>query len=179
MKCLKCSKPFKWKQFINGKARNLSNRRFCLECSPFGQHNTKQLHIPQKPNNKPSFIKIAVCICEICDKQYIYSKCRGNSLQKCTACKTKIARIRRKLKMILYKGGKCIKCNYDKCITALEFHHRDPTNKLFDIADSAYNRNWERVKNEIDKCDLLCSNCHREVEENNTSKKILKFIYAR
>jgi hypothetical protein len=62
-----------------------------------------------------------------------------------------------------YKGGGCQFCGYDRCIEALEFHHLDPTLKDFGISYKGYTRSWERVKEEIDKCTLLCANCHREV----------------
>lgn len=62
-----------------------------------------------------------------------------------------------------YKGGKCSMCGYDKCIDALEFHHLDPTEKDFSIASSGYTRSWEKIRNELDKCMLVCSNCHKEI----------------
>jgi 5-methylcytosine-specific restriction endonuclease McrA len=60
------------------------------------------------------------------------------------------------------KGGKCEKCGYDRCIDALEFHHLDPTQKDFNISSKGYTRSWERVKVELNKCMILCANCHRE-----------------
>ena len=67
----------------------------------------------------------------------------------------------KKLRAIRYKGGKCQKCGYDKCISALEFHHRDPNEKEFEWG-RLRGRKWEDVLKELDKCDLLCANCHRE-----------------
>jgi 5-methylcytosine-specific restriction endonuclease McrA len=73
-------------------------------------------------------------------------------------------RIRQKEKAVEYKGGKCCKCGYDKCITALEFHHRNPEEKEFSF--SSYSNNaWKNISKELDKCDLLCANCHRELHE--------------
>lgn len=46
---------------------------------------------------------------------------------------------------------------------ALEFHHRDLTQKDFGISSRGYTRSWNVVKQELDKCDILCANCHREV----------------
>jgi len=67
-----------------------------------------------------------------------------------------------KQEAINYKGGKCKKCGYDRCIGALEFHHRNPQEK-----DPSWkymrNRKFENIKKELDKCDLLCANCHREL----------------
>lgn len=62
-----------------------------------------------------------------------------------------------------YKGGRCENCGYDRCAEALEFHHRDSSGKDFSISNKGYTRSWIRVKEELDKCDLLCANCHREI----------------
>lgn len=66
-------------------------------------------------------------------------------------------------KAIEYKGGKCEKCGYDRCMEALEFHHYDPSKKDFSISNRGYTRSWETVKQELDKCNILCANCHREL----------------
>ncbi len=84
----------------------------------------------------------------------------------CKLC-TNLESIRRqrlfKQKCVDYKGGSCIKCTYDKCLAALEFHHRDPNEKDFSIS-KVLNHQWnEWITQELDKCDLLCSNCHREI----------------
>lgn len=66
-----------------------------------------------------------------------------------------------KLKAIEYKGGKCERCGYNKCHDALEFHHLNPDEKDFGIGcGNTYS--WERTKSELDKCIMLCANCHRE-----------------
>jgi transcription elongation factor Elf1 len=54
-------------------------------------------------------------------------------------------------------------CNYEKCIQALEFHHISNEKKDFGISDKGYTRSWKKVKEEIDKCVLVCANCHREL----------------
>lgn len=71
-------------------------------------------------------------------------------------------RKRTKLKAIEYKGGKCCRCGYSKCPQALEFHHLDPTKKDFGIGSTGSCKAWEKIKVELDKCILICSNCHRE-----------------
>ena len=61
-----------------------------------------------------------------------------------------------------YKGKSCERCSYDKSEAALEFHHIDPDKKKFTLSVNNMNRSWESIKNEADKCWLLCANCHRE-----------------
>ena len=62
-----------------------------------------------------------------------------------------------------HKGGRCQLCHYDKCKDALEFHHVENSGKDFGISDKGYTRSWEKIREELDKCILLCANCHREV----------------
>ena len=64
-----------------------------------------------------------------------------------------------------YKGGSCKSCGYNKCTTALDFHHRTADEKEFNIG-SIWFRGFDKAKVELDKCDLLCSNCHRELHDN-------------
>ena len=80
-------------------------------------------------------------------------------------------RKRKKIELLEYKGGKCEICGYNKCIRSLEFHHRDPKEKDFTISGKSWS--FERLKSEVDKCMLVCSNCHNEIhyelEKNNNN----------
>jgi hypothetical protein len=55
---------------------------------------------------------------------------------------------------------KCTRCGFGHP-AALEFHHRDPTQKNFQISRKAWSSKWENVLAEVALCDVLCSNCHR------------------
>ncbi|QGF21893.1 HNH endonuclease [Salmonella phage ST3] len=66
-----------------------------------------------------------------------------------------------KMQVIAYKGGKCKICSYDRCPAALELHHVDPSQKDFSF-EKCKNRRFDALKSEVDKCVLLCANCHRE-----------------
>lgn len=72
-------------------------------------------------------------------------------------------RRKRKKMSVDYLGGKCSVCGYDKCVNALVFHHTDPLKKKFRISGKMVS--WEKMKKELDKCILLCSNCHAEIHE--------------
>ena len=76
----------------------------------------------------------------------------------CLGCNNKTSI---KKALIEYGGGKCQKCGYNACQRALEFHHLDPTQKDFGISKTL-TKNIQTLKSEIDKCILLCSNCHAE-----------------
>jgi hypothetical protein len=94
---------------------------------------------------------------------------------RCKKCRSEAVQRRRdiiKIQAVEYKGGKCEKCGYNKCIGALEFHHKDPNAKDFGIASKGYTRSWEKVKKELDKCILVCSNCHREIHEADKEQKL-------
>jgi hypothetical protein len=87
----------------------------------------------------------------------------GRGQYRCKKCRTGHAVERRRMlkrKSVEYLGGKCRKCGYNRCLNALEFHHRNRSEKEFHFGYT--NRSWEKLKVELDKCDLLCANCHRE-----------------
>ena len=91
-----------------------------------------------------------------------------NDREQCCKCQSEaVKRRRNKLKemAVEYKGSCCNKCGYNKSITALEFHHLDPSEKDFGISNKGETRSWERIKKELDKCVILCANCHREEHE--------------
>lgn len=77
--------------------------------------------------------------------------------------------IRRALKrqLVKYKGGKCEICGYNKCISALQFHHINSQEKDFTISEqlNLSNFNIQKYYNEVDKCILVCANCHAEIHE--------------
>lgn len=164
-KCLNCNNHFPNRIEINGKIKNISNRKYCLVCSPFGKHNTKRIHV-----------LVETKVCFKCKETYsvsdFYRKDYGYTTY-CKKCHNNLCveRFRDfKKRCVLHKGGKCEKCRYDKCIAALEFHHLDPTQKDFTISDVKKKvANWQLVVKELDKCIMVCANCHREIhEEINT-----------
>ena len=67
-------------------------------------------------------------------------------------------------------GKQCECCGKDYPPEVLDFHHKDHTQKENTIAVGS-NSCWstERLQSEIDKCILLCANCHRLVHSNKVS----------
>lgn len=83
----------------------------------------------------------------------------------CKTCSGKQQSIRKynlKKFCVDYKGGQCCRCGYNQNLAALQFHHLDPTKKDFNFATYAKFKFNEEIKSELDKCILLCANCHHE-----------------
>jgi hypothetical protein len=145
--CRKCRRSIPTKIVMDGRTRNLQNRKFCLDCSPFGSRNTKS-DDPSRPAAKAGPYK------DWSDdrkRQHIeYVLKRGRRI---------------KQELVDAKGGGCQICGYDKLLGALSFHHRDPKTKCFGLT---MNQCWSKARatleEEAAKCDLLCVRCHMEVE---------------
>jgi 5-methylcytosine-specific restriction endonuclease McrA len=73
----------------------------------------------------------------------------------------------RKQRLINHFGKKCTSCGYDKCISALDFHHINPKEKEFQIGKHLQYK-YVRLLREAEKCILLCANCHRELHYNES-----------
>lgn len=110
--------------------------------------------------------------CQICEKELV-----GNQKKWCSQkCKNKFSNqknqtynnqqkrgLERKKEIILLKGGCCEKCGYNTSLAALSFHHRDPKEKSHQLdMRTLSNRSWDKILKELEKCDLLCANCHME-----------------
>jgi hypothetical protein len=118
--------------------------------------------------------------CKRCDTkkeetEFYYRKKENRFSYFCKSCTYKYQKERwidRKFKAVELMGGKCCKCGYKKNIAALEFHHLDPDKKDFDWG-SGKKKGWKRTIEELKKCVLVCSNCHREIHypnHKNTNK---------
>ena len=87
--------------------------------------------------------------------------------------KQKESKRKRKEEAILYLGGVCIDCGGEFHPSIFEFHHRNPSEKDSDPSKTLMLK-WEKIKAELDKCDLLCANCHRlrHHKENYENTKV-------
>lgn len=93
------------------------------------------------------------------DKQAAWGrKYREFNREKITAAaKKKVARVAE----IKHIRG-CMVCD-ESDARCLDFHHRDPEHKIDNVSHLAYSATWDKVLAEIEKCDVLCSNCHRKI----------------
>ena len=161
--CLQCNKVIEVKP--DQKPATVKKRRFCSHgCA--GRYNNLR-HPKRKPEG----------ICDGCGSQikaslkYCGTACKSNSRHRRNREEVKAGnkksviewRQRTKIRAVAYKGGKCCKCGYDRCVRALDFHHVDPSLKDFQV--SGVSRSWDKIRVELDKCILVCSNCHRELHD--------------
>ena len=157
MICRNCNVEFSTSLVVAGKRRNMCNRKFCLKCSPFGSHNNRAMLSNGVTKKCPA------CQTEL-EYKFFY-KNKGRTTGFCKKCHNNSVVKRQqnyKKTCVAYKGGACEMCGYSKYYGALEFHHKDPTKKDFTIAKSRHSSFNETTKKELDKCLMLCANCHRE-----------------
>lgn len=77
--------------------------------------------------------------------------------------------------LVQHKGGKCNRCGYNKdCLPAYHFHHMDPSQKEFAI--SRYGKGVKNLLIEVEKCELVCANCHAEIEYIKYQQRKLETI---
>ena len=100
--------------------------------------------------------------CDACRQKYQYNKRKQNGEN--PYLNQKERGVNKKIKAVLVLGGKCTYCGYDKNLSALEFHHTDPSAKEFALDLRVFsNLSDVKLNMELEKCVLLCANCHREV----------------
>jgi len=145
--CKKCGEGIPHFTMIDGKKRWLKGRVYCISCSPFG----KRLFCG-RPGKSLS-------IEDLRNRKSRYSKRK---------------RIELKIWAVRYLGGKCERCDYDRNYAALTFHHRDAREK--EMRFGAQIMAWSRMKRELDKCEILCENCHRELHHPDYNKEKLRNV---
>jgi hypothetical protein len=105
--------------------------------------------------------------CKECSNEYARRHYRENKnfrerRKACVAAYNRRSYVERQKKLEALKDKPCADCGvwYPPCV--MEFHHLDPSNKTIEVPLLMNTRcRWERVLEEVDKCVLLCANCHR------------------
>lgn len=148
--------------------RNIDLNKPCRECNYKPKPNTKCVICGKLIYRVPSRMTSHPFCSYGCRNKYF---CKENSFCwkggekesiKRGRLKDKERKLKRKLKCIEILGGKCQRCGYDKCIDAFDFHHKNPMEKD-DTIKNLWGKTWPVILKEIEKCILLCSNCHREL----------------
>jgi hypothetical protein len=167
-KCSKCGGRIQ-QAIPNTKLSTSTNRTQCYNCSPFVSNMDRDDKRQESINAAdPSLI----VRCASCDKDFIYTATGAQTKTKCGPCNANHGRFYKKNLLVEYKGGCCVVCGYSKCTDSLTFHHIDPSTKSFSIS-GAHCRSVANLKAEVDKCALLCHNCHGELHANEMSDEDL------
>jgi hypothetical protein len=126
-------------------------RSYCKQCSY--KHTKDRRNDPEKRKNDN-------------EKQKEYFKQPEVKRKKLISYKNRLSRIKKEA--VVYKGGECKICGYNKCLSALEFHHINPNEKDKKLNSRGIDRrkSFNNLKSELDKCILVCCRCHREIHEN-------------
>lgn len=180
--CKKCGVEFPFLKRIDGKIKNLGSRKYCLDCSPMGLHNTRKL---TNENGTYDIAKEKQCTrCGTVKELSEFYPKKGNKLvfSHCKECSNRQTVIRQralKQRAVDYMGGKCQKCEITGDPSIFDFHHKIPEEKDFDLASKKLS-SFDTIKPELDKCMLLCACCHRLVhvaERNNRLDLDLEKMY--
>lgn len=171
--CKKCGDEFETSVKIDDKLRNLNRRQFCLICSPFGTMGKLTRGEFSRTKDGENVYEVVdgekLKRCSICKQQKgiesFSKKIDGRPFPGCKDCnmeRVRLERVETKMIAVEYKGGECVCCGYKKSLSALEFHHLNPEEKDFSFGRKKYLK-IEDLKPELDKCILVCSNCHTEI----------------
>lgn len=192
-KCIKCDREFE-----SYSDKYLASRKMCLDCSPKRRDNLihkkckecgqdfRKTHRSTRENcygcqpegkNHLTTTHCSDCGIKLNKENGKFRKNRNKFDPQCRSCNSERERARkreRKQQYVDYKGGKCCRCGYDKSLVALDLHHRNPEEKEFEFFQGPIL--GSKVKAELDKCDLVCSNCHREIHAEIMDKKRERYL---
>jgi hypothetical protein len=149
----------------NGKKHNCQRRKYCFICSPFGQHNTIKLEELKNGRGK----------CKLCGKPVQ----RNSNSSKCYSCFFNQRQSQMILKVQDIVGDKCWICGYNRTWRNIAFHHVDKSQKLFGLTTREFvGYKWSRVFIEMQKCVVVCMNCHGEIHDNIISDKEISKLHT-
>ena len=145
----------KWKDEINPKDVPKFKLGICKEC---GKYKDRPWATTFTQTGQPEYRPR----CHPCHLEFL--KRQQSKFRKNISTSAKVRKSNRKKECINYLGGKCISCGYCKSPHALTFHHKRREEKYKDVS-SMLDYSWAKLSFELDRCELLCFNCHMEIEE--------------
>ncbi len=159
-KILTLSKKIKGIKLLGGKCEICGDENI-FHLSFHHTDDNKEFSISNKKNSRWSTVEkeIKKCklLCENCHAEKHYNE--DNKGDK--------SRRSEKLIYLEYKGNKCEICGYNKCEASLSFHHKNSREKVFNIGSLSQkitniSELKEYIIKELNKCDIVCRNCHIE-----------------
>lgn len=134
-------------KIIDGKKRNLRNRRKCLNCMPFGQSRYRRKTEEEKRSANA----------EKARRHYHRRK------KELGIDPIRLHREKRKKELVKTLGSKCQLCGYNRTIKNLVFHHLK--DKKFPLTARGFQYAWDDIVAEARKCIMVCHNCHGEIHD--------------
>lgn len=133
----------------------------CHKC-----HLDKDVSEFNKNVTKPDGLQLLCRECQKIKASQHYVKNKAKYLAKAAKSNAK----RRQILINIRSEKSCVRCGEDD-YTCLDFHHIDPKEKDFSIGDAAMYHSMSDIKKEIEKCVVLCANCHRKLHAGRFSLK--------
>lgn len=164
--CPKCEASVPKFVWVDGKKRNCQRRKYCLSCSPFGEHNTSQLEGRKKAGSRTKD-------CPDCGKEH------DQKGKRCFVCYFHHQKGKRLNQVQAIVGTSCWLCGYGKTWRNICFHHVDESAKLFGLTTRELMLTWDKVFAEMRKCVLVCGNCHGEIHEGIIGNEVVTGIWRR
>lgn len=161
--CLNCSNIVPKFFYIGSKRISGQRRKYCLDCSPFGKHNTRKLEKPSADGSTKQ--------CPDCNDWHTQ---RGNRCFRCYFNKRKVEVSQRVAAIV---GAACWICGYAKTKRNLCFHHTNAATKKFNLTTRELMLKWDRVFTEMKKCVLVCCNCHGEIHDHLILDSVVQDIW--
>ena len=142
----------KWRESIDPTSFPHEIRKRCKSCNRVGMCRwTSSYSYAGVPEYRSS------CIACSREKDRVVRRRRQHK----ASLTVKIRKSRIKDRCVKYLGGACEDCGYAKCLRAMTFHHRDSSSKEKELSQ-ILDWSWNKIVQELDKCVLLCFNCHME-----------------
>ena len=137
---------------------------YCITCNT--RISTSKKYCDECQHIKHTVLWGQELVCRQCDKSYVRKPHSAANNTLCASCVVNSRRFVRKRQINEYLGDKCVLCGYDTYASVLHAHHTNPETKSFDISGN-HSRSWNSIKAELDKCILLCANCHTAVHQGH------------
>jgi len=114
--------------------------------------------------------------CQCCQREF---NCKKGHVHLCKNCRRKSRRLAYRISAADYKNNECeicgLKRNTIDDLEIFDFHHKDRSNKSFELGDKIEDRSWVTIKLELDKCMMLCANCHRKQHLYVRNETVVEF----
>lgn len=149
--CTACKEEKELDQFYRDKTGKYGRRARCKTCSA----GFKEKYLADTKENRNSYMRE-------------YYRSNPGVRERASARRDSFFRAWMAIIKETFGGSACSRCGYDKCWSAMDFHHKTGAEKKYLVSHLLRRKPTDERIKELDTVVLLCSNCHREVhyEEN-------------